>query len=125
MTRLRLEFLQWFALFGGALAFTGNEVFGYGLTEAACNQAATHWGGISMPPWQILTTALTAGTTVLAGIAALVVFLALKDVDKDAPGPNGRLRFFAMAAILGNVLFCGACLMQGVGAIVHSPCGQS
>jgi hypothetical protein len=125
MTRTRLEILQWFALFAGALAFTGNVVFGYGLTEAACEPSGAHWGGIDMTPWQVLTTALTAGTAVLAGLAALVVFIALRDVDQDAPGPTGRLRFFAMAALLANILFVAATLMQGVGAIVHAPCGQS
>lgn len=125
MTRLRLELLQWFALLGGALAWTANEVFGYGLTEAACGPSGAHWGGIAMNPWQILMTALIGATIVAAEAAALAVFLSLRDVDKDAPGPLGRLRFFAMAAILGNVLFLGATLMQGIGAIVHAPCGQS
>lgn len=125
MTRVRMELFQWFALFGGALAWVGNVIFGYGLTEAACSPAGSHWGGISMTPWQILTTTLIAATALAAEAAAVTLYLSLRDVDEDAPGPLGRMRFFALAAILGNLLFLGATLMQGVGAIIHAPCGQA
>jgi hypothetical protein len=120
-----MEFLQWFGLLGGALAWSANTVFGYGMTEAACEPAGSHWGGISLPPWEALTMSLVAATVLAAETCAVVLFLSLRHVDQDAPGPTGRLRFFAMAAMLGNVLFLGATLMQGIGAIIHAPCGQS
>jgi hypothetical protein len=35
------------------------------------------------------------------------------------------MRFFAVAALLGNVLFFVIILLSGVGAVVHLPCTQS
>jgi hypothetical protein len=125
VSRARRELLQWFGLFGGALAWTANAVFGYGLTEAACAPSGSHWGGIWMTPWQIGMTVGLAAIVLAAEAASVILFLDLRHEDEYAPGPIGRMKFFATAALLGNVLFLGATLMQGVGAAVHSPCIQA
>ena len=60
-----------------------------------------------------------------AEAAALAVFRATQDVAEDAPGPLGRLRFFAEAALLGNVLFLVIVVLDCVGTVYHLPCRQS
>ena len=37
MTRFRLELLQWYALFGGALAWASEHVLGYFVGVAGCS----------------------------------------------------------------------------------------
>ena len=39
MTRIRLELLQWFGLFGGALAWATQQVVGYGISDSGCGIA--------------------------------------------------------------------------------------
>jgi hypothetical protein len=125
MSRLEMELLQWFSLLAGGLAFVVMVVFGYGVTVAACYPAGSHWGGVSVSPAEITLTAISAAVAFAALVAAIYLFRALLKVDEYAPGPIGRLRFFAMAAILGNVLFLGAILLQGLGALNHLGCTQA
>ena len=124
MTRVRLELLQWFGLLGGALAFTLQHVVGFGISDASCNAAGAQWG--------LHTTAMQVTLSVLAGLvvlaaegAALLAFRATANVDKDAPGPNGRVHFFAQAALLGNVLFFVIVVLDAVGTLYHLPCNAA
>ncbi len=120
MTRMRLELLQWYALFGGALAWAGQHVAGYFVSDAACGTPR-----IDSTPWQIVF-GVVAGCLVLgAELAALLVFRETSDVEQDAPPPFGRLRFFAQAALAGNVLFFVVIVLNTVGTVYHLPCGES
>lgn len=117
MTRLRLELLQWYALFGGALAWASQHVAGYFISTAACGSPA-----ISSSTAQIVV-ALCAGALILAAEgAALAVFRA---TTPDDPPPGGRLHFFAQAALLGNVLFLAIVALTALGSVYHLPCAQS
>jgi hypothetical protein len=120
MTRLRLELLQWYALFGGALAWTAQHVAGYFVSDGACGPAR-----VSAEPIQI-ALAVAAGVAVAAAeAAALLVFRATGEHGENAPPPYGRLRFFAEAALVGNVLFFLVVVLDGVGTVTHLPCTQS
>jgi len=46
-----------------------------------------------------------ARSFVLAWAAAFLAYRETRVVDEYAPGPSGRIRFFAQAALLANVLF--------------------
>lgn len=119
MTRTRLELLQWFGLLAAPVAWTAQMVVGFYAADAGCAR------GLPITPWEV-TLAVAAGTVaVLAEASALVVFRATSHVDRDAPGPYGRLRFFAMASLLGNVLFFVIIVLVGVGTVYHLPCSQS
>lgn len=122
--RRRLEVLQWFGLLGGALAWTVHHVVGFGISDAACGSAGERWG---LPAAELqIGLAVAAGAVVLAAeAAALTVFRATQDVSENAPGPIGRLRFFAEAALLGNVLFLVIVVFDCVGTVYHLPCGPS
>ena len=118
------EFLQWFGLLGAALAWTGQLVVGYGVTQAACSAGGADWG-LDVHAWEIGLTAAGAAAAVLAAGAALVVFLETRDVGEDDPPPAGRRHFFATAALVGNVLFLVAIILSGAGALAHSTCTQA
>jgi hypothetical protein len=117
VTRLRLELLQWYALFGGALAWAAQHVVGYFVSTAGCGSV-----GVNMTVAQVLL-AVGAGVLVLGAEAA--AFTVFRATAPDAPPPAGRLHFFAQAALLGNVLFLVIVVLDGTGAITHLPCAQS
>ena len=121
MTRTRLELLQWYALLGGPLAWAAQHVAGYFVADGACSA-----GHVPAPTTFEVALALLAGAAVLAAeAAAFVVFRATRDTPEDAPGPFGRLRFFAEAALLGNVLFFVIVVLDAVGALYQLPCRLS
>lgn len=121
MTRTRLEILQWYALLGGPLAWATQHVVGFFVSDGACNAAHVP----APATFEILLAVLAAAAVAAAELAALTVWRATSAVGPDAPGPNGRLRFFAQAALLGNVLFFVIVVLDGVGTVVHLPCGQA
>jgi hypothetical protein len=123
MTR-RLEALQWFGLFGGALAWTAQLVLGYGFAQAACSPGGSRLGtGTTVP--QLALTAAAGLVTVLAALAALAVVRATREGEYDGPPPTGRHRFFALAAVAANVLFLAIILNTGLLSVHEFPCRQS
>jgi hypothetical protein len=121
VTRNRLEVLQWYALFGGALAWTGEHVLGYFVSVASCSASVAYWH-VSLVLWESILTAASLGGVLAAGAAAVVVYRATATVDHDAPGPDGRMHFFAQAALLGNVLFFMLVVLDGASVLYHSNC---
>ena len=120
MSRTRLEVLQWYALLGGALAWTAEHVLGFFVSDGGCSGRVAHaalWGGV--------LTGFGVLAVVAAQAAAIVVYRATSGVGHDAPGPEGRLRFFAVAALVGNVLFLMLVGLDGLGSLTHLPCVQS
>ncbi len=115
--RGRLELLQWYGLLGGALAWAAQHVGGYFVSEAGCG--ASH---VSAEAPQIVLAACAAVAIAAAEAAAFVVFRATSLED---PPPGGRLHFFAMAALLGNVLFFVIVVLNSLGTVYHLPCAQS
>jgi hypothetical protein len=124
MTRNRLEFLQWFSLFAGPLAWATEHVVGYFISDAACNVAGVQWG-LDGAAWEAVLAVLTGAVVITAWLAAFVTFRETRTVDKDEPGPLGRIHFFAQAALLGNVLFFVIVVLDGVGTVHDLPCRQS
>jgi hypothetical protein len=123
VTRTRLELLQWFALFGGPLAWALEHVVGFGISDAGCHVAGAQWG-LDIASLEVVLAVIVGVVVVAAGAAATVVFRATRELDEDAPGPGGRLRFFAEAAMLGNVLFLVIVVLDGVSSSYHTPCYQ-
>jgi hypothetical protein len=123
MTR-RLETLQWFALFGGALAWTVQFVMGFGVGQAACSAGSRHWG-IDGKAWQIALMAGAGIVALLALASALLVLRATRDTEYDGTPPGGRRRFFAYAGVAANVLFLAIIVNTGLVSLYHFPCHQS
>jgi hypothetical protein len=120
MTRARLEALQWYALLGGALAWTTEHVLGYFVSDGGCTGHVAHAG-----LWGALLTVVGVLAVSGAQAAAITVYRATSTVGHDAPGPEGRLHFFAVAALVGNVLFLMLVGLDGLGSLTHLQCAQA
>jgi hypothetical protein len=123
MTRFRLELLQWYALFAGPWMWATQHVLMFGWTNAHCSVAITAWAVPAI--WlNVLITAVCGSAVVAAEGAAYVVYRETTSVGAYAPGPYGRMKFFAQAALLGNVLFIVIVVLDATGAFYHG-CGQA
>jgi hypothetical protein len=118
---LRAELLQWYGLFGAALAWTVQLVVGFGVSYADCNTVGRQWG-LDVVAWEIVLMVVGGTLAVLAEAAAVKALLATRDAEYDGPPPAGRHHFFAWAAVLGNLLFINAILLSGIAAISNSTC---
>ena len=119
-----LAVLQWVGLLAGAALWGAAHIVGYGITEARCSPAGGDWG-IDIDLWQGLGNGL-AGLLVLgaAGAAAAVV-VGTRGASYESPPPVGRIRFFAIAALVANVLFLVMIVLYAVGSIANVPCRQA
>jgi hypothetical protein len=124
VTRVRLELLQWYALLGGALVWTAEHVAGYFVSVAGCSPSVGHWG-VDAGLWGGLLVGVGLVLVLTAQAAAFVVYRETASVDRDAPGPAGRLHFFAVAALVGNALFFMLIVLDGLGSLYHLPCTQA
>ena len=122
MSRLRLELLQWFGLLAAPLAWATHLVLGYYLLLAHCATKGWHEG---WSPTQIALTATAAAIALLAEAAASTVYVELARVGRDAPGPRGRQRFFAIGGMVGDLLFLVAILVTGLSLVTAQACRQS
>jgi len=118
--RFTPEFLQWFGLFGAALTWTAQLVIGFGVGVARCGPANAVLG-VDVRAWQLTLMAAGVVLVLLAEAAALATLWETRAVEYDDPAPDGRRHFFAVAAVLGNLLFLVAIVLSGVAAIVHEP----
>jgi hypothetical protein len=120
----RLEVLQWTGLLLGALMWGAAHVVGYGTTEASCNGAATAFG-IDQHVWVGLISGFAGVVSLGAGLAAAAVIVATQNVSYEDDPPIGRIRFFAIAALLANVLFVMMVVLYAAGTIANTPCRQA
>ena len=119
MSGQRRELLQWFGLFGGPAAWATHLVVGFQLTEASCTPGV----GPFSASWALAAlTVAAAAVVLLAEAAAVVVFRELDRLDKDAPGPDGRRRFLAAGAMVGNGLLFVAVVLAGIATLAQSGC---
>jgi hypothetical protein len=124
MTVRRLSVLQWFGILAGGAIWWTTFLAGTLTSQAACNPASREWG-IPHATVEIVLTVVAAAVVCAAQAAAIAVFRATRAVDDEDPPPDGRLHFFAIAAMLGNTVFLGAILLSGIAAIVDQACHQA
>jgi hypothetical protein len=123
MTLRRLSVLQWFGLVAAGLAWAAQQVVGFGIGQAECSAGGRHWG-ISNNVWQLALLGCAAAFVVLAEAAAAVVFVRTRGVDDEGNPPAGRMRFFAVAALVANVLFLVAMVLDTFASVFGSLCRQ-
>ena len=126
--------MQWIGVVVAPLAWTGQHVVGYGVGQARCSVAGASWG-IGFDTWQLAILAAAGLLVVVSEAAAVHVFLATRETNYgDGPPGEGRwggaipytrLHFFATAAMVANVLFLTAILLDGLGSVFDSLCAQS
>jgi hypothetical protein len=120
MSMRRKNAVAWFAVSGGAVAFTAQFVFGMQLSLARCEVPATRFH----PPVQAWAIGLAAGAAVvvvLAQLASIAIFRA----TRDEKGRAERIHFLAVVGMTVNPLLLVLVLMHGVGVPVLTICQQS
>ena len=120
----RLEVLQWFGVLAGAVAWGAALVFGYGLTETRCNSGSTGWD-VALLGWVGALTGFAAAVMVCAALASVSVLVLTREVSYEDDPPVGRIRFFAIAALIANVLFLVMVVLYAAGSIANDPCRQA
>jgi hypothetical protein len=120
--RRRTSVLMWFGLLGAPAAWVVQFVFGYAVTEAACDAAGTKWG-IPVDAWAAIATVVAAVIAALAGAAAVATFRATR--DRGSEPPAGRIHFLGTVGMTLAPLFLCIIVLNGVGAIVLTNCHQS
>lgn len=133
-TLRQLSIVQWIGVVVAPLAWTGQHVVGYGVGQARCSAAGATWG-ISYDVWQLSIMGAAALLILVSEAAAVAVFLATRETNYgDGPPGEGRwsgvvpytrLHFFATAAMVANVLFLTAILLDGLGSVFSTLCAQS
>src|SRR5204863_7274607 len=114
---------QWFGLLAAPLAWTTQLVAGLAVAGVPCARGGGHWG-ISVESWEIALAAAAGTVAVCAQLSAVTLYRELRDVEDDAPGPRGRLHFFSVASLIGNVLVMGLIALTAFGVLSHLGCRQ-
>jgi hypothetical protein len=124
MSLRRLSVAQWFGTLGAAAAVAGHFLAGAGLGVANCNPAGASW---DLPYRSVQIGLVVAGGLVVlaAEACALYVFRATRGLDDEAPPPEGRMHFFATAAIAANLIFLMIIALNGLASIVDRTCQQA
>lgn len=122
--RLTVEFLQWFGLGGAALTWAAQLVIGFGTSVARCSTGSVGFG-LDLRTWELTTMATALALALTAEAAAVTVVARTRGTTYDDPPPDGRRHFFAVAAMVGNLLFVGAILLSGIAVLSHDACRQA
>ena len=120
----RLELLQWFGLLGGGAMWGVAHIVGYGVTEARCSSGSSGWR-IHVDLWEALVNGLAAALSLGAALAAVAVIVLTRGSSYEDEPPVGRLRFFAVAALVANVLFIAMVALYAAGSIANIACRQA
>jgi hypothetical protein len=129
--------LLWFAVLGGAAAWTAHLLFGWGIEEIACSSAARSPDvlGVSTAVWIGVATAVLALLTVAAGLLAYRFWRQAGGSDpNDHIEPDGgaaesieevrsgRVAFMALFGVASNALFLLIIVYGGVSLLLLRPC---
>jgi len=124
MSIRRLSQLQWLGILAGGIVWFVEFLAATGESQAQCNPGSGRWG---LPHDAIELALMIFGALVVGGAlaASLIVYRETSDDDdQDAP-PEGRIHFFATAALAGNVIFLVIILLTGIATIVDRTCHQA
>lgn len=124
MSTQALSRIQWLGLLAAPLMWAAQHVVGFGVGVAACSAGGQRWH-LDYDVWQYVLLSLACLVFVVAESSAAVVFARTRDAEDDTEPPLGRLHFFATAALVANVLFVAAPLLDGVASVASVLCRQS
>lgn len=127
------NFLVWFAVLGGALAWTLQFLANLGLTFAQCDQPVQRWS-LSVHSWEIGLSAAAVAVGVAAAGVSLWLFLRtyrkedVAELERQGRGvhpPLGRISFLSMIGMTVNILAVTIIVMTGIGAPLLPVCQQA
>jgi len=116
--------LMWFAVAGPPVAWGLQFTIGYWMSQAHCSVATGGWTTAGQA-WSIALTVVAATVAISAGLVAVALFRATRDIDHDEGPPSGRTHFLSIVGMAITPLFTFIIVMNGVGVGVLSPCNQS
>jgi hypothetical protein len=119
-----LSILQWLGFLGGGVVWWAEFLAGTGASQARCNPGGGRWG-IPHDAVQAALMGVGFACVLAAQAAAVMVFRATRGVGEEDPPPQGRLHFFAVAALFANSLFLVIILLTGVATIADRACHQA
>ena len=122
MSVRRLGTLQWLGLLLGGLVWWGQHVFGVVFADTACKPGDAL--GIDNSLWQGTMMGIAAALVLLAEAAAVSVVLQTRERSYEDSPPIGRVRFFAIAAVVANLLFLAIILLDGTANLANVACRQ-
>jgi hypothetical protein len=106
----------WFALLGGALAWSAYHLLSYLVVIVACDTGGLLW-----------LLAITGATGVVSGASALVGFTILRRVPGDPRGEHGgtsraAVRFLGRCGIWLGLIFLVTILLTSASLLFLHPC---
>jgi hypothetical protein len=140
LRRKAAPWLLWFAVLGGAVAWSAHLLLGWGLEEIACSpvSAGPDVLGVSLSVWIGVLTGVLAAVTVAAGLLAYRFWRQAGAADPNTriepaggePEPQelirgGRAGFMALFGLAANALFLLIILYGGVSLLLLRPCTRT
>lgn len=124
MSIRRLEYLQWFGFVAGGTIWIAAFLAGLGTTQAVCNAGSSRWG-IPLDTVELAIGGFALLCLAASEVAAIVVFRATSSVEEEDAPPHARMKFFAIGAMAGNVLFAMIIVLSTLAAVVDRACHQA
>jgi hypothetical protein len=140
LRRRAAPFLLWFAVLGGAAAWTVHLLLGWGLEEIACSpvSASPDVLDVSLTIWIGALTVALGAVTVAAGLLAYRFWRQTEATDPNLhiepggsdPEPeeqvrSGRTGFMALFGLAANGLFLLIIVYGGVSLLLLRPCART
>jgi len=113
----RTVLLQWYAVFGGPVAWFGQLILGYFYTLSLCGPGGPDLAGLHLPVgiYSALAAAVAAGSFV----SALTLYRATSDGLED---PLGRIRFISEIGLVIGAIFLALILYTAGGELALGSC---
>jgi hypothetical protein len=123
VARRAAPWLLWFAVLGGATAWTVHLLVAWGLEEIACGSASRSTDVLGVP----LAAAITAATLLPLAVAVASLVVAWRLWRRTAGDPDGqvpmrRASFMALVGLWADGLFTLGIVYGAVALLVIRPC---
>ena len=128
------DWLVWFGVLGGALAWVLQFVANLAFSFAQCNAPAGRWH-LPVHGFQIGLSAAAVAVCLAAEGVCLRLYLRTSRLDhhipeverhgEGGPPPTGRINFLATVGLTVNFLALAIIVMTGIGAPLLTVCQQS
>jgi len=140
LRRRAAPLLLWYAVLGGAVAWSAHLLVGWGLEEIACSpvSAGPEVLGVSLTVWIGVLTVVLGALTVAAGLLAWRFWREEGAADPNTgiepgggdPEPEERIRsgragFMALFGLAANALFLLMIVYGGLSLLLLRPCTRT